>query len=206
MKSFEQLIEVAEILNSPGGCPWDLIQTFQSLRPYILEEAHEALEAVDRNEDEEIIEELGDLLYTVIFYAMVAKREKRFSLENILEALKAKLIRRHPHVFADTKVDSVEDVIRTWDNVKKEEKKDRKSPFDGIPKALPSLQRAHKILGRIKKHKVARKSLPANTRSKELASKIFEVVETAVEEEVDIESAFREMLTDLELELQSTQS
>ena len=199
MKSFEQLIEVAEILNSPGGCPWDLTQTFQSLRPYILEEAHEALEAIDRNEDEGIIEELGDLLYTVIFYAMVAKRQKRFSLENILETLKAKLIRRHPHVFGDTKVDSVEDVIRTWDNVKKEEKKDRKSPFDGIPKTLPSLQRAHKILGRIKKHDLARKPLSKSPRSKELASKIFEIVETAVEEEIDIESAFREMITDLEL-------
>ncbi len=195
MKEFEELLAVADRLNRPGGCPWDLKQTFASLRPYILEEAYEALEAIDGDNDAEIIEELGDLFYTVVFYAKVAEREKRFSIKEILEQLKTKLIRRHPHVFGDAKARSVEDVVKTWNAVKKEEKKERKSPLDGIPKALPSLQRAQKVLTRIELPK-----MQAETRSAQLAEQILEIVKTANEEKVDLESAVREAL-----QLHSTQ-
>lgn len=193
MESFKELIEISDILNSPGGCPWDLKQTFASLRPYILEEAHEVLEAVDNEDEAEMIEELGDLFYTVIFYAKVAEREKKFSMKDIIEALKAKLIRRHPHVFGEEKAQSIDDVIKTWNKVKGEEKKDRKSALDGIPKTLPSLQRAQKMMKKLKK---APQSGPiADDRGQQLAQQIFAIIQTASDEEIDIESAFREFLT-----------
>ncbi len=193
MESFKELIEISDILNSPEGCPWDQKQTFASLRPYVLEEAHEVLEAVDKEDIGEMIEELGDLFYTVIFYAKVAEREKKFTMSDIIEALKAKLIRRHPHVFGEEKAQSVDDVIKTWNRVKGEEKKDRKSALDGIPKTLPSLQRAQKILKKMK-------SSPQNgnefkDRGQQLAQAIYAIVQTANEEEIDLESAFREFLS-----------
>ncbi|MBS0628963.1 MAG: MazG family protein [Verrucomicrobia bacterium] len=193
MENFKELIEISDILNSPGGCPWDQKQTFASLRPYVLEEAHEVLDAVDKEDIGEMIEELGDLFYTVIFYAKVAEREKKFSLSDIIDALKAKLIRRHPHVFGEEKAESMDDVIKTWNRVKAEEKKERKSALDGIPKTLPSLQRAQKI---VKKLKLGpQNEVQSEDRAEQLAKAIFAIVQTAAEEEIDIESAFREFLT-----------
>lgn len=209
MESFKELVEISDILNSPKGCPWDLKQTFASLRPFILEEAHEVLEAVDKEDEAEIIEELGDLFYTVIFYAKVAEREKRFSLKDIIEGLKAKLIRRHPHVFGKEKAESMEDVVRTWNRVKSEEKKDRKSALDGIPKTLPSLQKAQKILKKIEKGPENKNT--TDDRGHQLAQQICEIVKTANEEGIDLESSFRQFLTQKEnhfkaWELQSTQN
>lgn len=199
MHGFKELLEIADTLNSPGGCPWDLEQTFESLRPYVLEEAHEVLEAVDQGREEDIIEELGDLFYTVVFYAKVAEREKRFSMKNVIETLKAKLIRRHPHVFGKEKAESMEDVIRTWNKVKGEEKKERTSALDGIPKTLPSLQRAQKALGRIKKRDCPANQSKPKHRSEELAQQILNIVHIAIDEDIDIESAFREALSKEEL-------
>ena len=105
MKAFDELLDVARTLNGEKGCPWDIKQTFFSLQPYVIEEAHELVEAVDRGDDQEIVEELGDLLYTVVFYAKVAEREKRFTMEDILNCEKEKLIRRHPHVFGEVEAE-----------------------------------------------------------------------------------------------------
>lgn len=199
MKEFSELIEVSDALNHPQkGCPWDLIQNFQTLRPYLLEEAHEALEAIDSGSDQDIIEELGDLLYTIIFYAKVAERENRFSIQSILKNIKEKLIRRHPHVFGDKKDASMQEVIQNWEQIKKEEKKERKSALDGIPKTLPSLQRAFKIFQKIEKRGYSLKERSAVNRSEELALKIFEIVKNAKEEKIDIESAFRMILSEQE--------
>lgn len=188
MKEFDELIEVADTLMGPGGCPWDHKQTFASLKPYVLEEAHEVLEAVDRQEDKEMIEELGDLLYTVIFYAKIAQKEKRFSIREILTAIKEKLIRRHPHVFGDAS-NEMDEVVKNWEKIKKEEKKERKSPFDGIPKTLPSLHRAQMMCKRgglfIEKPK---------TEQEEYAAKILEMVLEANEKKIDLEGALREIL------------
>lgn len=203
MESFKELIEISDILNSPEGCPWDQKQTFSSLRPYVLEEAHEVLEAVDRGNEAEMIEELGDLFYTVIFYAKVAEREKKFSMKDIIEALKAKLIRRHPHVFGEEKAQSMEDIIRTWNRVKSEEKSDRKSALDGIPKTLPSLQRAQKIIKKMKDQ--APSKIDSEDRGQQLASAIYAIVQTATEEEIDIESAFREFLMDQEARFKASE-
>src|SRR5579863_8504265 len=99
MEQFDSLLRVAERLLGPNGCPWDQTQTFASLQPYVLEQAHEVIEAVDLDNDKKILEELGDLLYTVIFYAKLAEKTGRFSLEEILVSIRDKLVRRHPHIF-----------------------------------------------------------------------------------------------------------
>lgn len=193
MKEFDALLEVADILNSPEGCPWDREQTFLSLCPYVLEEAHELLEAVENKDNKHIMEELGDLFYTLIFYGKIAEREKLFTLGEVIENLKVKLIRRHPHVFGEEKAYSAEDVVGKWEKIKKEESQDkgRKSALDGIPKTLPSLQRGQKIVKRMKKHQVAKQKGSPKTKEEELADKILAIVREASEANIDIESAFR---------------
>ncbi len=210
MREFAQLIEIANTLNSPEGCPWDIKQNFETLRPYILEEAHEVLEAIDNGVDEEIIEELGDLLYTVVFYAKIAEREKRFSMELILNTLKEKLIRRHPHVFGENKAESMDEVIQNWEAIKKIEKSHRTSALDGIPPTLPSLHRAYMMLKKMNKSGYKRKKRTPSNQSEKLADQIFSIIETSVAERIDIESSFRELLSSEEKafkawELQSTQ-
>jgi len=175
------------------------------LRPYVLEEAHEVLEAIDSDEDAAIIEELGDLFYTVIFYAKVAEKEKRFSIKEIIKALEAKLIRRHPHVFGEKKAKSMEDVIKNWEKAKSEEKKERKSALDGIPKTLPSLLRAQKILGRIKKNGIGKSEKIAQTEEEILAKQILDIVHKANDSEIDIESAFRVALSQEEARFRSVE-
>lgn len=148
MKKFDELMEVAAILNGPEGCSWDRKQTFFSLQPYVLEEAHEVIEAVDAEQDDKIIEELGDLLYTIIFYAKVAQKEERFTIEDVIDSVKEKLIRRHPHVFGDQKIETEEELEKNWEKIKKEEKgkEKRTHAFDGIPPTMPLVAKAQKML------------------------------------------------------------
>lgn len=148
MKKFDELMEVAGILNGPKGCSWDQKQTFTSLQPYVLEEAHEVLEAVDSDQDEKIVEELGDLLYTIVFYAKIAQKDGRFTIEDVIDTVKEKLIRRHPHVFGDMKIETEEELEVNWEKIKKEEKgKEKRShAFDGIPPTMPLIAKAQKII------------------------------------------------------------
>lgn len=148
MTSFDDLLKVAKILNSPDGCAWDRKQTFKSLQPYVLEEAHEVVDAVDGGDDHKIVEELGDLLYQVVFYAEIAEKEGRFTFDDIANTLREKLIRRHPHVFTEKKTQNLEEITQKWQEIKQSESmhQDRKSALDGIPKGIPSLMRAQKII------------------------------------------------------------
>jgi len=148
MKKFDELMEVAAILNGPEGCAWDRKQTFFSLQPYVLEEAHEVIEAIDSQQDDKIVEELGDLLYTIIFYAKVAGKEGRFSMEDIIDTVKEKLIRRHPHIFAGQKIETEEELEKNWEKIKSEEKgkEKRAHAFDGIPPTMPLVAKAQKML------------------------------------------------------------
>jgi len=191
MTEFNALMEVSDKLMSPEGCQWDIKQTFESLRPYILEEAHELLDALESAIDKDIIEELADLLYVVIFYAQVAKKEGRFTLDDVLAAEREKLVRRHPHVFADVKYKDMDEFVKAWEANKQEEKKERKSALDGIPKNLPMLARAQKLLPKlIKKHLV--EPLPAtNMEEEELGERLFHLVELAHSSGLDAESALR---------------
>lgn len=147
-RDFDDLVAIMHRLRAPGGCPWDAEQTHESLRPYLLEEAYEVLEALDHGGDDELRDELGDVLLQVVFHSELASERGAFGIRDVVENLSAKLVRRHPHVFADTEVSSAKDVERNWAAIKKEERKGRAvreaSAIDGIPRALPALTRAHR--------------------------------------------------------------
>ena len=193
---FDLLLEVARRLNGPNGCPWDLKQTFESLQPYILEEAHEVLEALDLGDEEKIIEELGDLLYTVIFYAKVAEKQNLFTIDDILEAIRLKLIRRHPHVFGEIEAKNADEVIKRWEEIKKTEKghSDRKSALDGIPKNLPLTLKAQKILRKVKQAGYRDEKQHSET----IGDRFLSLCAEAEEKGIDVEIAFRQSLAALE--------
>ena len=164
---FERAVSIMERLRAPGGCPWDREQTFDSIKPYTLEETYEVLEAIDNRDWPELAGELGDLLLQVLFYAEMAKEQSSFSIDDVLDRLSTKLIHRHPHVFGDVKADTSADVKRNWEALKVEEKKKRQTEQEGIAdsntaaaknekqsilagisSAMPSLLEAYKISSR----------------------------------------------------------
>jgi tetrapyrrole methylase family protein/MazG family protein len=147
--TLEDLVELMAILRSERGCPWDRKQTTDSIKPYIIEEAYEVVEAVDERNPEKIKEELGDLLFQIVFYAQLLKEENGIDIYNIMEDIHTKMIRRHPHVFGEMTVKNAEEVLVNWEQIKQIEKKaERNSILDGVPKHLPSLLRAHRIQSR----------------------------------------------------------
>ncbi|MCD6335817.1 MAG: nucleoside triphosphate pyrophosphohydrolase [Candidatus Latescibacteria bacterium] len=141
---FEELIRVMARLREEGGCPWDREQTHESLKPYLIEEAYEAIEAMDEG-DEAFKEELGDVLLQVVFHARIAEERGGFDIGDVLATHVAKLKRRHPHVFGDVKVQGTEDVWANWERIKREENTNRTSALSGIPKALPALLKARRV-------------------------------------------------------------
>ena len=143
--NLEKLIEVIQVLRSENGCVWDRAQTHESLRPNMLEEAYEAVEAINKGDILNLREELGDVLLQVLLHSQIASESNEFNIEDVAKELKDKLIHRHPHVFGSEKADTPEEVIQNWEKLKQEEKKDRKSQMDGIPKSLPALAAAQKI-------------------------------------------------------------
>ncbi len=164
---FERAVAIMERLRAPGGCPWDREQTFDSIKPYTLEETYEVLEAIDNRDWDELPGELGDLLLQVLFYSEMAKEQGSFSIDDVLDRLSRKLVDRHPHVFGDTKADTSADVKRNWEALKVEERKKRlKDPetaraadgnpgektassiLSGISSSMPSLLEAHKLSSR----------------------------------------------------------
>ncbi len=151
--SFTELVEVMARLRAPNGCPWDREQTHTTLKPYLLEETYEALEAIDIGDDDELCKELGDVLLQVVFHAQIAAEENRFGIEEVARAIVDKLIRRHPHVFADVEVDGSEQVLQNWEQIKKQERQEQgeatPSLLDGIPKQLPALMRAQRMQARV---------------------------------------------------------
>ncbi len=142
-EKFQNLVRIMARLRGENGCPWDKEQSHQSLRQYLLEEAHEVLEAIDEQNDPALKEELGDLLLQVIFHAQIAAENDRFDIAGVIDAISEKLIRRHPNVFGDVKINSAKEQIINWENVKKQEGKN--SALDGVPKALSALLRAYRI-------------------------------------------------------------
>ncbi|MBN1542182.1 nucleoside triphosphate pyrophosphohydrolase [candidate division KSB1 bacterium] len=143
-KKFTQLIEIMAKLRSPEGCPWDREQTHESLRQHLLEEAYEVIEAIDEHRIHDLADELGDLLLQIIFHAQMAAERKEFTITQVLDAIIEKLIRRHPHVFGDEKVESASDQIKLWEKTKLT-KEGKRSAIDGIPKQLPALIRAYRM-------------------------------------------------------------
>ena len=160
---FRRLVAIMARLRGPGGCPWDREQSHRSLTPYLIEEAYEVKETIDRGDFEELRAELGDLVLQVVFHAQLAAEAGRFDIDDVMRAIGDKLIRRHPHVFGDVEVSGSGEVLRNWEDIKKQEKADRQgngdataetadagaAPFEsmlsGVPRSLPALLKAHRI-------------------------------------------------------------
>ncbi|UMZ75277.1 nucleoside triphosphate pyrophosphohydrolase [Natranaerofaba carboxydovora] len=146
------LMDIMRVLRGDNGCPWDKKQSHESLKPYVIEEAYEVVEAVDRNSMENLCEELGDLLLQVVFHAALAEEKEEFYISDVIQGIEEKMIRRHPHVFGDVNIESVSQVNENWDKIKQKEKKEanNKSKILKDPKHLPGLLRAEKIQSQAK--------------------------------------------------------
>jgi MazG family protein len=160
---FERAVAIMARLRAPGGCPWDREQTFDSIKPYTLEETYEVLEAIDNRDWDELTGELGDLLLQILFYSEMAQEEDRFTIDDVIDRLSDKLVRRHPHVFGDVKAETSGEVLRNWEALKAQEKKQRleagggkgatlnrehgheESLLAGVPRKVPALLEAFKI-------------------------------------------------------------
>src|SRR5436309_16143076 len=145
VETFIRLVDIMARLRAPDGCPWDREQPPGTLQPYLLEEAYEVLDALDRGEPAAIRDELGDLLLQVVFHAQLAAEAGRFTIADVARAIADKLVRRHPHVFGDVQVRDADEVIRNWRRIKSEERRAKGEDHDlfaGVPRALPSLLRA----------------------------------------------------------------
>lgn len=147
LDAFARLVEIVAHLRSENGCPWDRAQTHESLRDDLVEETYEVVEAVEQRNPPKLAEELGDLLLCVFLYVQIAAEARQFSLLEVLNAVNAKLIRRHPHVFGDGEVSSTEEVLRNWEAIKRNEEgnRSRESVLDGIPSGLPALMTARNL-------------------------------------------------------------
>jgi len=151
---FSTLVEIMARLRAPDGCPWDQKQTFDTIKPYLLEETYEVMDAIDQRNWPGLSEELGDLLLQPVFFAQMAAEEGKFTISDALDAINNKLIRRHPHVFADGDAKTADDVKRRWDEIKTEEKAEKGHPrngsiLEGVPRALPALVEAEKISSKV---------------------------------------------------------
>ena len=152
ISEFQTLVDIVARLRAPGGCPWDREQTHESLKRNLLEEAHEVLEAIDEGDSSVLTEELGDLLVQIAFHADIAREAGHFEIGDVVERINRKLIRRHPHVFANETVSDAREVERNWERIKAQERAasgTRKSPVDGIPASLPALAAAQLMQDRV---------------------------------------------------------
>ncbi len=146
MEKFKKLIEIIARLRGPDGCPWDKKQTHSSLKPYILEETYEVMEAIDENDNEKLAEELGDLLLQIMLHAQIASERDAFDIEAVAGMICDKLIERHPHVFAEKKEITAEEVLQNWEHIKlKKAKNNDYSVLQGVPAALPALLKAYRV-------------------------------------------------------------
>ena len=198
MKEFDQLHSILERLLGPGGCPWDQEQTLVSAREMILEEVCELIDAINQNDDAAIQEELGDLFFNVLFCCKLGEKEGRLKLNEVLNEINEKLIRRHPHIFGDAQIETSEEVLVQWEAIKKEEKgnADKKSALDNIPQSLPTLSRAQKILKKMRKtdYPDLLKQPVTHLDEEILGKKLLEIVDQAQKAGIDAEMALRKAL------------
>jgi len=143
--SFEDLVEIMKQLRGPNGCLWDKEQTKEKLKLYVLEEAYEVIEAIEEDSAEKLKEELGDLLFQIVFLAQLSSEEGKFDMDEVLQHVSRKMIRRHPHVFKGEHVENTKQILQNWSRIKEEERAGNGSALDGVPKKLPSLLRAVRI-------------------------------------------------------------
>lgn len=202
--AFQELWDTVETLLGPKGCPWDLEQTLKSSRSYIIEESSELVEAIDLEDNEHIREELGDLFFIVVFLCKLAEKEKRTHLDEVIHGVNEKLIRRHPHVFGDVTIESSDQVIKQWSEIKRGEKGKAhlKSALDSIPKGLPALARAQKVYKKLKDTHFPGLPQPNSKTTIQdedsLGKILFELVSQAQKQGLDAEHALRKTLLTLE--------
>lgn len=196
----DALIATLERLRAPGGCAWDRDQTHESLVQHLVEETYELVDAIESGDSADMVEELGDVLYQVLFHADIATEAGRFTLEDVAANMTAKMVSRHPHVFADTTADTADDVIAAWDELKKTEKPHRTSVTDGIPAKMPALALADKLLGRAHKVGLLDATAPGAinvTEEDELGPLLLAIVASAKANGLDSERALRTALRQL---------
>jgi tetrapyrrole methylase family protein/MazG family protein len=145
LDKFDELVRIVKKLRSPDGCEWDKALSLSDMKPYLLEECYELYDSILNYDHEELKEELGDLLFHIVLISQMEKEEGNFNIDDTLDVINDKMIRRHPHVFGNIKTKDVNKIIENWEEIKKQEKKHRESYLDGVPRTLPSLMRAYKI-------------------------------------------------------------
>jgi uncharacterized protein YabN with tetrapyrrole methylase and pyrophosphatase domain len=181
--AIEDLLAVMARLRSPTGCPWDREQDHKTLRFHAVEEVYELLDAIDAGDDLEMLEELGDLLLQVVFHCQLARERKAFNFEQVTRNLVDKLVRRHPHVFGDTQAKDVDAVWAQWEKIKKAEKHgtvhERPSALDGIPRQLPALMRAEKLVKKARKARLLPDPKANKATRPAIARQLFELAEQA---------------------------
>jgi XTP/dITP diphosphohydrolase len=215
MTKLDELIQTARILRAPGGCPWDAEQTHQSLAKYLIEETYELIDAIESNDRQQILEELGDVLYHVVFHSDLAESGslgESFNIQDVAELSIAKMKGRHPHVFGTPeelekyKAETGDDVMKSWDAHKLKEKPERQSVLDGIPASLPALLLADKVIGKAQKLGVLEsEATPAFALEDEdqLGALLLALVLSAKHQGLDAERALRETIRELQVEIRS---
>jgi tetrapyrrole methylase family protein/MazG family protein len=210
LRKFQSLVEIIARLRGPDGCPWDKEQTHQTLRANLLAECYEVLEALDEGDAAKLSEELGDLLLQIVLHAQIAKDDGEFEIDDVIESIATKIIRRHPHIFGTAKVKDAEEVMHNWEALKKAERDEGESMLAGVPKDMPALAYAYEISRRAvrvgfeweniegvidKMAEEIKEIKDANSREekeREFGDLLFTLVNVARWEDVDAESALRE--------------
>jgi MazG family protein len=194
--AIDELIAIMAKLRSPNGCPWDREQDHRSLRWHAVEEAYELMDAIESDDDHELEEELGDLLLQVVFHCQLANERRAFDFEKVARRITEKLIRRHPHVFGDLKVNDVDQVWANWEKIKRAEKHGTKharaSALDGVPKHLPALLRAEKLIKKARRAKLDDRAVPRKVLSRrQLGHQLFSLAAQAQEKGWSAEDLLR---------------
>lgn len=207
MQAFDRFVEIIAKLRAPNGCPWDREQTHQTLTPYCIEEAYEVVDAIEQGDMKELKGELGDLLLQIVLHAQIAAENKDFTIENVVSDICEKMISRHPHVFSDAKIETADQVIQQWDELKKKEGK--KSVLQGIPKHAPQLHRSLKIGEKVaavgfdweksadvldkvqEEFKEIDSAKNKNEKEEELGDLLFSIVQWARHQQIDPEHALK---------------
>ena len=212
----DELVAVLAELRAPGGCAWDADQTHESLVRYLTEETHELIDAIETGTRDDLIEELGDVLYQVIFHSDIAAHtpEENFTLEDVAAHMTAKMIARHPHVFGDAEakaamgIQTADDVVAVWDDLKATEKPHRTSVLDGIPQGMPALALADKLVGRAEKVgvQIAESAAPAAATEADLGAQLLAIVAAARTAGLDPERALRTTLRVLQGDIRAVES
>ena len=189
----DALIAVMARLRGDDGCAWDREQTHESLLKYLIEESHEFIDAVESGDRVHMVEELGDVLYQVLFHADLgaADSENPFTIEDVARVSREKMVGRHPHVFGDVTADTADEVVANWEKWKAAEKPERESPFDGLPKGLPALALADKVIGKLDESPTPSPLIAELTTEDELGDMLVAIVSAARANGLDAERALR---------------